>query len=404
MKDIKIRLADIIYFFAFFYLVVDTINGITIRNFDFSVSQIYKSIYLLLVLCWFIYMRIYKPIYILLVFLCLIFIHLFYIDNVSYVIEDVLMASRFMTIVFSYYFFRTQLLINPNYFVKVKRLFYFLFFVLLVNLFFGYLGFGYAQYTPLGLNMGTRGWFKPGNEVNLVFIVISLFLLSYVQIRRKRVLTIYLSLFIIFIGITLFSRAAIIGSIIIVLGTQIINLFSNRRLKTVNQFIVLGIVLILSGSLIINYFLYKKMAINYYGDITETSVLISALIDDKGRAKQKDNVMEEFYSNPKSSKFLFGASSEIIVQAGTVEIDHVHIFAVFGISGIILIYGFYMNMIIISIKNKLVNNSRFAVYNVLGIILILSIGAIAGHVMTSGLAGIIMGTYFALPYSKNRFL
>ncbi len=383
-------------------MIIDSINGVTVRNYDFSISQIYKSIYLFLVYYWLIRNKEYKPIYILLVFLVLIFIHLFNYDNVSGIARDVILASKFLVIVVSYYFFKKQLCINPTSFIKIMRLFIFSFFVLLSNLLFGYFGFGYEQYSSF--EIGTRGWFYSGNEVNLLFIVLSLFLLSYLQIKRKQIYAVILSLLIIFIGIVLISKTAIIGSIIIIIGLPIINVVINRKIFSIYQIIILGIILILFSSLLINFFLYESKAILRYGNITESKELISIITHDSGRSIRKNNVMESYYDDPKINEILFGASYSRIAMDGSTEIDYIDIFVVFGLVGLILMYGFLIIILIHNIKHKLLRKNSFANYNIFGIVLILLISVTAGHVMMSGLASIILGAYLALPYSENRYI
>lgn len=310
---------------------------------------------------------------------------------------DVLWASKYLVIVASYYFFKKQLCLNPTNFIKIKRLFIVSFFVLLINLFFGYLGFGYEQYARLGI--GTRGWFYSGNEVNLLFIVLSLFLLSYLQIKRKQVYSVLLSLLILFIGILLISKTALIGSVIIIIGLPIINIVINRKMFSVHQIIILGIILTLLSSFLINFALYEVKAIVRYENIIENKELIFDTKKDS-RTIRKNLVIGSYYNNPKINEILFGASNDRI----TAEIDYIDLFVVFGLVGVIMIYGFFMLMLINSIRHKLFRKNNFATYNIFGIMLILLISVTAGHVMMSGLAGIIIGAYLALPYSENRYI
>lgn len=394
----KIKIADIIFFMACFYLFIDTINGITVRNYGFSISQIYKSIYLILIVFWLIRNRIHTPVYILLLFFLLIYLHLYNSENISYILMDIILANRFLLIVTSFYFFRTQIIRYPHKFVLIRRIFIINSIVFGVNILFGYLGFGYAQYESIGI----RGWFYAGNDTSLVFLILSLFILSYFQIKGKLVYVTLFSLLTIFIGFLIITKTAIIGSILIILGIPLINLLFNRKRESIKQIILLSVVIAMLGSTMINFLLYQNQGILRYERFTKGSFTVNKLI--AGGREDRKVIIFDSYRNPKISDIIIGRSFSGIKNSVSAEIDYIDIFIVFGLLGVVVTYGFFILILFGTIKQKILNRSSFSLYNIFGILLILVISTITGHVMTAGLSSILLGTYLALPYAENRYI
>lgn len=382
---------------AYCYLIIDTINGVTVRNYGFSISQIYKTIYLIFVLLWLVKNRVYVPIYILIGLLILIYIHLFYSYNNSDILRDLILANKFFTSVSSYYFFQNQLIINPNNFRKIKKLFFISFFVLIINLIIGTMGFGYASY---GEAIGTKGLFYSGNETSLVFIIISLFLLSYLQIKESFVAVIITSGIIFITGAIIITKTAIIGSIMIIILLPFVNIIFNKSKFSIKQVIIVVTTMVLFSSLYINFLLYSNQAILRYNKYINGKYLI-AKVYETSRYDRRAVILKSI-DNAKINEIIFGRSYYGITELNSTEIDYMDVFNIFGIYGLFIIYGFYLIVLITTVRKILLTNNQFAVYNIFGIILILGISSMAGHVVMSGLAAILLGAYLALPFVKNE--
>ncbi len=383
---------------VFFYLPIDTINGILIRNYNVSISAVYKFILMILILIYLLKKKIFVPHIFLIFFILIICFHL--LLNI-YNFIDVIWTLKFLLIVSSFYFFKY--LIKKNRFNIIKNLFIFNFIVLAFNLFLGIMGFGYAQYGRN--NIGTRGFFYAGNEVGALLIILAIFLLSYALINKKIRQYIFLSILILILGVFLSSKVAVLGSAIIIFILPIINFIHTKRDSIVNRtsFKVLNIVFFIFIFLFpfaIYLVLYKMnliLRLSYWMNKVDYITLFYS-----GR-----NLLAEAIYNflLKHSTFIntifgYGYNKILSITGRSVEINLVDFYMLFGILGVVLIYGF---IIFQFIKNFNKNSKIFIFkpYVQFSIIFLIILSLTSGHIFNSGLAGIMMGALMSLAYYKK---
>lgn len=396
-KKFKTSILDITIYLLYGYLFVDTINGFIIRNYTFSFSPIYKIFILLLMLYILSKKKIYAPIIFLMFFLILVLLHL---AQGIYSSLELFWMLKFIMIVTSLYFFK--FLISIKKFYVIKNMFFISFFVISFNMFLGALGYGYAQY---GRNdIGTRGLFYAGNEVGGLLITTSIFILSYFLLKKDFYKYFFVSLLILTLAVLLTSKVALFGSAIVIFILPIINIISTKRglILSKTSFRIVGISTIIFLFLVpyaIYYALYEMnliARISYWMDKVDLVTLFysgrNLLANDVLNFLEKQGI--SFYT------FLGYGYEKIITVAGrSVELDAVDLFMLYGFVGLVAIYGFFLW---IYFSNR-VKNSKVYIYKPyvqFGILFLLLLSVSSGHIVNSGVAGIMIGALMSLDYYK----
>lgn len=382
----------------FLYLPIDTINGILIRNYYISISAGYKFVLLILMVIYLFKKRIFIPT-IFLIFI--IFIICFHLLLNIYNIIGLIWSLKFLLIVSSFYFF--QYLIKNNKLNIIKKLFIFDFIVLAFNLIFGIIGFGYAQY---GRNdIGTRGFFYAGNEVGALFIVLSIFLLSDALINKKMKKYLFLSIIILILGVFLSTKVAVLGVVIVIFILPIINFITTKRGFIVNKtsFKILNITFVIFIFLFpfaIYLVLYKMNLIarlSYWMNKVDYITLFYS-----GRNLLAETIYHYLmkHSTFINSVFGYGYNDILSITGRSVEINLIDFYMLFGILGVILIYGFF----ILQFINNIFKNSQIFIYKPyiqFAIVFLIILSLSSGHIFNSGLAGIMIGALMSLAYHKR---
>ena len=98
--------------------------------------------------------------------------------------------------------------------------------------------------------------------------------------------------------------------------------------------------------------------------------------------------------------FGYGYNKILYITGRSVEINLVDFYMLFGLLGVILVYGFF---IFCFVKNFHKNSNIFIFkpYIQFAIIFLIILSLTSGHIFNSGLAGIMMGALMSLAYYKK---
>lgn len=402
-----INSGTIAFLFSYIYLFIDAINGQLIRNISISISPLLKLILLSLMIHYLLKFKSNKIILYIIPFIIIIFIHFIYLRNINYIIDDFMWAFKFLAIIISFHFFKHHIIYSNNSIKKIDFLFKISFFVILSNILLGISGFGYALYGRE--NIGTKGYFMAGNELGITLIVCSMYLLALFINQRKIKLYFIFSILYLFISINLGSKVAVLGAIIIITIFPVIDFFKRHKYFIINKTSlklasISFVFLFVFAPIGIYYLLYEIDLLSRMSFFFNKYNLITFLLS--GRDLRAIEIIEYSIEHMNLFTFLFGFSLGTLKHSfvGTSEIDLVDLFFVYGITGVTIIYGFF---IYILLKSKKMAKSKktdyiYARYVYVGTYLLLFLSLFSGHVMMSGLAGILIGAFFSLIYIKKE--
>lgn len=394
----KISLEKITIVLIFFYLIIDSVNGVILRNYNFSVSPIYKSLILVLMLWLLFKQNKFTPFVIVFVFILL---HLIHIMKGSFSLIGLFWSIKFITIVVSFHFFK-QLIIKNKYKI-INNLFTIGFLFIFINVLIGLFGYGYAQYARH--NIGTRGLFFAGNELGILLIIIIMFLLIHYLVEKNIKKYLLVSFSALFLSAMLTTKVALIGSSIIIFVLPMISIWITRKGLIVEKKYLyanlFGIVIFFIFVPYTIYFaLYKMNLILRILATLNSFDLITLLFS--GRNLSAEKITEYVYVNASIVGLTFGYGYNTILKVvgKSVEIDIIDNFMLFGFVGSIIIYGFFIAQLIM-LKKLQRNLYPYSKHVIFGIIMIMIISITSGHVVNSGLAGIFIGAFMAMGYYKN---
>lgn len=397
----KFKVVSLIVFLVYLYLPIDTINGVLIRNQDISISPVYKVLILLLMLYYLIKNKIYAPLKWVLFFFVIFIIHVV-MDIFTSI--DFFWGLKFLAIIISFHFFKK--LIIDGHIDIVKKLAFISFAIIALNVIIGVSGYGYAQYARN--DIGTRGLFYAGNELGVLLLITSIIILTHYLKKKNNIKYLFFSLLFILFGAMLATKTAVLGQILVVSLLPVINFF-----QTSNGFIVkkrslklvaIGSITLLMGiPYLINYVLYEMnlMArLSYWSEKVDMITLFFS-----GRNLLAADVLNYWKSHSNTFNNLFGYGyDELLHSAGrSVEIDAIDLFMVFGIVSVLAMYGFFIDQYF---KGSKLNSKEFIYrpYVRFGILFLLVLSCMSGHVLNSGMAGLLIGAFLSLQYySKENY-
>ena len=390
----KFKISKLIIGLILFYLPVDSINGLLVRNIDFSISTIYKSLIMILIAVYLSRLKQIKFLKWLVWVFLLLAIH--FIDGSLAGIEFA-WAIKFLSIVLSFFFFKTFIESNdPDIIFKITK---FSLWVIVLNILIGLAGFGYAQYARDGI--GTRGLFFAGNELGVLLLMISLIILSrYLIFNRIKSYLIYSILFI-FIAAMLTTKTAVFGQFLIIFSLPFIHFNQTKKNWVINKsslkLVGFAFVIAFVGlPFLINYVLYDMnliSRISFWSERVGVSTLIFS-----GRNLRAIEVIEYLQINSSFVNNIFGYGYAVltgILEGNIAEIDLLDIFMVFGIIGVIGTYGFLFNEFFKKIDAR---DFIYRPYVRFGILMLIIVSLTSGHVLNSGMAGIMIGMFLSLQY------
>lgn len=405
----KEHLDKIILFLMFFILPIDMLNGILLKahiNLPLSVSQLFKSI---LILILFIRLILFPKIEILLltaVFLLLCFpsfIHYFRnTEEENFLGGDIIKTFKYITPFLALLFFKDVFQNNLRLFKWIKYWIYFSYALFAFNILLKYVGLGFPMYS-YG-NTGTKGFFYSGNEISALLLVLYSFIAyKFWEIDKNKVWFFSFFLFNLLIGITITSKTAMLGIVLItfMIPVDFKSLLKVSFNKILTVFVILLIIIpgayffatkLLTNSLIVERLIY------FYNKLDIVTFIFS---ERNLKAEKMFKIFETEYSIVEKliggGQYYYESKLEEVI-----EIDFLDLFFAYGFLGA----GIFLVVLGILFTQNLLkaNNSRFpyAKLNLIMLLILVFTSSIAGHVFNSGIAGFYIGCILSISYLKPQ--
>ena len=396
-REISITFSGVVLFMLFFYLVVDSINGVIIREGGYSISVVYKSAILLMIAY-----AIRNSILLFgIVFSVMFYFIVHTLGNYAPFesLKDMLFLVRFFSIVVFFEFFRKIIRVRNS----EKTIYYFslvCFFILTVNLLLGAAGYGYTQYRG-GEGIGTRGFIYSGNELAGTLLASASIILMY-HIKNQQFVK-YISFGLMFIFLTLLTatKVAVLSSLMVFMFFPMISFINRSRYlqipKKETYFVLLVLLLFPIVSYVSIYFVLIEMnLLDRMSHFYQRTDLITTILS--GRNERVINSIASYTSEYTILEWFFGRAGAVIS-----EIDTVDVLVKYGIIGVILVYGFFVYRLIMCFRSSSVY--EYSGYVAFMIFLLLMISTTAGHIVYSGTAGPLIAALLSMAIyrKKNSF-
>jgi len=392
----------------FMLLPVDMINGILLKGgiaFPISIGQLYK-LFVLLLFCFRLVLRPKVDFMFLIGVFILFAIPSFvqYTFNDEYtpriVMDDLIKTSKYISVFLALIYF-SRVCVAPRKLTRtlLKNWIVFSYIVFAVNILLKYVGLGFPFYDYD--NTGTTGYFYAGNEISALHLILYA-IISYhlYEIKKSGLLFFLFFLFNLFLGITITSKTAMLGivlvTILVLANPENMNKISLRKIiiwiLSILIFIPLTIFLayrLLSDSLIMEriYYFYKKWD------------FVTFIFSQRNLRVEK--MMPIYMDQWTIWEKMFGGGQYFYENQlrNVIEIDFFDVFFAYGLFGLII---FLAVVILLFLKAyiQFKNGYPYGRLTLLMLFVLVLEAAIAGHVFNSGIAGIYIGACLGLMFYR----
>ena len=278
------------------------------------------------------------------------------------------------------------------------------FYAVLFNLMVGALGFGYPSYSggENGEGIGVNGFYVAGNELSGCYVLLFGFALHSLW-NSKRIFYYPMSLITLICGALIATKTAMFASLLLVFAIPIFNerenIFRLTKLK-VKLFLPLFFVIGLAVYFIIDFLIVVGLYDKVIWVIQEKGVWGLIL---SGRVEFSHQILDAFFAESGWFEHLFGIGtigmSDYFNTKYSAEVDPVDIFVYFGIFGSVIIYIFTVFMMLPTLH--LINKAKYLPPIILLVnILLLMLSIFSGHILNSGMLGLLWGMFNGLVYVK----
>ena len=385
-------------------LLIDSTNGylkLTGSAFAFPLSQLYKTAILLLML-----LRLHRKVLYLLVtavvFLLLLFptfVQIIQGSSVS-IYSDGLKIIKYLTPFVCFIYFRELFLQDDSRIVR--RLFTFIkisYVIIVGNVLLKFVGLGFPLYRS---GIGSKGYIYAGNEISSVFLIIY-GILAYGFLIRKKMLHFWIFFaFTANIAFVLGSKSAILGIVIITLLMKIRPYAILSSFKKLSKFLIIGFFLIPIGVFlfvqkVMSSELFQNRIMYYYERVDILTLLLSS------RNLYLEKVYEVYKNEYNVIEKLIGIGQSTYeeITAHSIEMEFLDFFFTFGVLGLVLFVGVIVLAYQLFNMRKQIVKYPYARLAYISFVLLVVISSLAGHVFSSGIAGIFIGFIFASTYLKR---
>ncbi|TXK78514.1 O-antigen ligase family protein [Mesonia sp. K4-1] len=401
---LKLPLDKLIICMMFLLLPVDMVNGVFLTNgiiLPISVSQALKLVIVLLI--FFSLIRYPKQLFLLFFLIIVLLIPSFFqilkSFNVVFLVDDLIKINRYIIPFYGFFFFQNYFKNNSG--SLVFKMIHFSYFVLVVNILLKHVGLGYPMY-EFG-DIGSKGFFYAGNEISALLLILSS-IISFNLWSRNRIFYVVIALFNIFVALSIASKTSVFGILLI----HILIPIKRPTVKKINLKALSNVSIISMLSLpAIIYFgwafvkrsnLYNR--ISYFYD--KFDFLTFILSNRNVFLKDSFKVYTQDYNFLEKIIGVGQTTYEQLNDDRLVEIDIVDIFFTYSFIGLSI---FIMALLFIWLQaimfSKNINKYPYANFVLMMLIMLIAISSTAGHVFSSGMAGIYIGLLFSLFYIIN---
>ncbi|MDQ7916541.1 O-antigen ligase family protein [Mesonia sp. MT50] len=403
MKNLiyKLPLDKSIIYLMLFLLPIDMVNGFLLTNniiLPISISQAFKMLIVLLI---FLNLAQYPKQFFLSIFIILVlmvpsFFQLFKNLDFSLLMNDLIKITKYVIPIFAFLFFRNYLKKDTS--KLVFKLVNFSYFILVINILLKHLGVGYPMYN-FG-DIGSKGFFYAGNEVSALLLILSS-IVSFNLWKRNKFFYVLMALFNIVVALSIASKTSVFGVILI----HILIPIKRPTIRKINLKIfanVFLVTLILLPAIVYYGWSYVKASSIYnrlYYFYDKFDFLTFILSNRNVFLKDSLQVYLQEYNFLEKIIGVGQTSYEQMNHLKLVEIDVVDIFFAYAFIGLFLfIFALLFVGVQAVIFSKNIEKYLYANFVLMMLLILFVISSTAGHVFSSGMAGIYIGLIFSLFY------
>lgn len=392
MSLINEKYNKVLFMFFAILPIIDSANGLLVRNYDFSLGTLYKMMLIFFIIGRIFYMHnfsikqfifAYRPIIFPLFYIIVTVVINLFLFDVSPFWDMIIKVIFNIVLFYSLYYLVNEKLFDS--FMLSKILYTQSIIIILCLLIPFLLGTGYYSYAG---NLGYKGFFYSQNELNATLLILFYYniYIMYQKINIKQfVITFLLTICLILMS----SKSSILGCI---LGWGFFIVFAFKKKKNVinKQHIILFIIVLFVVSILvlplISDFLVRQSTLfnNFSGDIISTITSGRNLFIRNAWANLSTDssfILKLFIGNGFASTFL-------------IEMDLIDIFFYLGLVGVALVTYWIIVYVRLFRKNDN-NNFRF-----IGLTVILLFSFFTGHIVFTATAS----TYFVMYCLENIFV
>ncbi|PPI81935.1 hypothetical protein DXI23_01500 [Marinobacter flavimaris] len=391
-------LREFIVFLLCGFILVDMVNGVLLRLGFTSVSVVYKTAVLALVMLYMSKSRSFLLIVsamVLTVLGYLLFHATLFSEMVGAFKSSDWLVKYFSIIIFYLFFCR---LVFEGKGTLIFTVASYAIFFLTLNFIIGFLGLGYPMYGNEENAIGTKGLIFAGNEIT-ASIVISGGIVQMKLIQESRYIQFLLvGLLMLFMGALLTSKVSLLAPILTTLFFPLIKSSEKLNVLKVSKkdFGSSALIIMIIPGIAFSFGYYALFQSNLMERLTYfyERVDVITLIFSRRNIWASDaiDVFVSLYSLPEVVLGTGLSWFQLVPDGKMVEIDFLDFLMAYGLLGVVISYGFVGLKVLDLLGSK--NNPYFG-YILFLILLVVAMSLSSGHIFNSGVAGALIGALFA---------
>ncbi|NTS76899.1 O-antigen ligase family protein [Catenovulum sp. SM1970] len=327
--------------------------------------------------------------------------------KISFYVKDFGNVVKILTPFIVFCYCKTLAEVAPNLLGKYGlRALWINFGAIVFNLIIGVMGFGYPSYASGGVDdegIGINGFYTAGNEFGGCFILLFGFVLHYFW-NKNKLHFFFMAIATFISGALIATKSAMIASLLLIFAIPLFNerknIFRFTKLK-LKLFVPISVLSLLLVVFIIEFLeavgLYDKM----HFILNERGILHLIL---SGRVEFSEAILSAFMSVASGFEYLFGIGavgiSDFFATKYSAEVDPVDLFAYYGLIGLTASYAFIIIMTVTALSVLKTDKYLPPIIILVNLILIL-LSILSGHIMMSGMLGLIWGLLNGLIFIKK---
>ncbi|WP_233077823.1 O-antigen ligase family protein [Rheinheimera soli] len=381
------------------YLLVDAFNGFLLNQFgrSFGFSALYKLLILNLMLTC-LSLRTAKAFLLFPALFVLLVPGPFYswLQLGGSLAADMGLMLKLISPFIAFYYLLSLAQLDKAFALKsMHQVFVVNYLIVLVNFVLGALGYGYTSYLPqqhlTQVDLGSKGFFNAANELSVVLLVLSAWLLQYYW-RQQKLIFLAVAVSSVWCASLMLTKTGLLGTIILVLliplMPQLIRLNWSRLALMLVLLIVTAILLIWQAPLLLSHLgLAEKLQ-----HIYQQQGLLGVLLSNRDKYAAEIWQVVSFYYSEGHRFFgvgLIGVSEHLWKYWA--ESDPFDLFIFYGVAGLMFFLWIFTGFIAQNLKLIRLFSSDLAATLVLLNLLLLLVACIAGHVISSGMLWPVWG-------------
>lgn len=381
------------------YLLVDACNGFLLNQFgrSFGLSALYKVVMLMLMLLS-LSLRTGKAFLLFPALFVLLLPGAFYswLQLGGSLAADLGLVLKLISPLIAFYYLLSLAQLDKDFALKsLHRIFVLNYLIVLANFILGALGYGYTSYLPqqhlTQVDLGSKGFFNAANELSVVLLVLSAWLLQYYW-RQQKLIFLAVAGTSVWCASLMLTKTGLLGSLILVLLIPLMPWFIRlnwRRLALAMVLLFASAVLIIwqAPLLLSQLGLAEKLQ-----HIYQQQGLLGVLLSSRDKYAAEIWQLVSFYYSDAHRLFgvgLIGVSEHL--WKFWAESDPFDLYIFYGVAGLMFFSWIFIGFIAQNLRLCRLFSSDMAATLVLLNLLLLMVSCIAGHVISSGMLWPVWG-------------